>query len=111
MDRTNLKKVNLNARLAEIDVDELENGISLFLVKTGRKENALQVIKNSISARITLYSGKKAEYGYIIDTILINENRYNCRRFPKIDRKFIEDFEKIANAIKSLIDYKEYFLR
>ena len=94
-----MEKKNLN--IGYLPSGELENGTHDYLVKAGQKSRAMRITKNAINLAVTLYSGKEIRNAEEIGTLYIDPVN---ETWPIIKRATVENFEKILEARKMILN-------
>ena len=82
-------------------VSQLESGIHDFLVKAGKKSQAMRIEKNAITATITLYNSREVKNVDRIGTLFMD--CLNNGAWPLIQRKTIEHFSEIIEAREKIL--------
>ena len=85
-------------------ISQLESGTHDFLVKAGKKSQAMRIEKNAITATITLYNGQEVKNENRIGTLSLDYRReFNGIAWPLIQRKTIEHFSEIIEAREKIL--------
>ena len=80
-------------------ISQLESGTHDFLVKAGKRIQAMRIEKNAITAAVTLYNGREVKNVDRIGTLCMScREGFNGAEWPAIQRKTVENFSEIVEA-------------
>ena len=80
---------------------QLPAGTHDFLVKAGKKSQAMRVEKNATTAAVTLYNGQEVRNENRIGTLFMD--CLNNGAWPMIQRKTVEHFSEIIEAREKIL--------